>query len=247
MNIAICDDTFSDLTAIQELVLAYGEQRDLSIQCSSFSSGTAFLESVRSGAHYDIVFMDILMPGLSGMESARELRALDEVMRLVFITVSPSFAVEAFSVKARHYLVKPITDTAVFVLLEEVSAELAQDMGGTMLIKTKHGVRKLRASWLEYCEMLLRTIRYHMTNGVTVEGEGNMKELEAQLLAFPMFLRPHRSFLVNMDFITDVSGKRLTITLDSGVQIPIPKAKYAEVRDAYASYLQPSAEEGAHK
>ena len=238
MKIAICDDTLTDLKAILELVQAYGERRGQPVTCSTFSSGAAFLDRVQGGARYDVVLMDVLMPGLDGIESARALRQIDGCAQLVFLTVSPNFVVEAFSVKARHYLIKPITEPAVFLLLDEIGAELERDGREAIIVRGKHGIRKLRVDRLEYCEIMRRTVCYHTADGAVVEGEGSMGELEAQLLSFPMFLRPHRSFLVNMEHIACLDGKSRTLTMGSMVSIPIPKLKYAEVREAYAGWLQ---------
>lgn len=148
------------------------------------------------------------MPGIDGMNAAKDIREYDKRVAIVFLTTSPDYALISYSVKARHYLLKPVSHDALYTLLDEVTAELTEEESAMLVIDTKAGLQRIRVDRLEYCEIVGRTIHYHMLNGAVLEGSGNMSELEERLLSLPCFIKPHRSYLVNMYYITGVSHSR---------------------------------------
>ena len=108
MNIAIIDDLKTDSDRLVGLINTYMEQHRL--QCRTmdlFSSGEAFLDTFTAGK-YHLIFLDIYMDGITGMETAKRIRQTDHDCRIIFITTSPEFAVESYNVNASFYLLKPI-------------------------------------------------------------------------------------------------------------------------------------------
>ena len=87
---------------------------------------------------------------------------------------------------------------------------------------------------LEYCEVIRRTLLFHMENGKVLEGTGSLDELCGQLTRYDNFLRPYRSFLINMEYIQKISYK--TITMRSLAEIPIPHGKCSEIKNTYLKY-----------
>ena len=90
-------------------------------------------------------------------------------------------------------------------------------------------------SHLEYCEVLHRTLFIHLTDGNVLESTGSLDELSRQLEPYGSFLRPHRSFLVNLDYVQNLSHR--SITMSGLTEIPLPRGKYPEVRDAYLEHM----------
>ena len=87
---------------------------------------------------------------------------------------------------------------------------------------------------LEYCEVMGRTLVFHRADGTVVESSGRLDDLCAQLAKYENFLRPHRSFLVNMEYIQGVS--RQTVTMCSGAKVPVPHGRYSEIKNRYLEY-----------
>lgn len=119
MRIAVCDDDEQDISRIGELLAEYQISREDTIDCRYFMNSTDFLCELRGG-EYDLVLLDVLMPGAGGIRAAQELRELDKNVRLVFVSSSPEFAVESYSVGAYNYLLKPIDKASFFSLLDKI-------------------------------------------------------------------------------------------------------------------------------
>ena len=238
MKIALCDDDEGELRQLQFLLTEYGRLRRLPLECQLFSSGARLADAVKKGVRFDLILLDILMAGLSGMDAGRELRQYDNRAVLVFLSISPNFALEAYDLRARHYLVKPCGRETLFPLLDEIIAEQAREQAEILVIKTRTGLRRIRLDKLEYCEIMNHTVCYHMANGMTYEGGGNLGELTELLLAYAGFVRLHRSYIVNLDYVAGLDGRELTAELQSAVRLPIPKARYPEIRQAFLDWSE---------
>lgn len=237
MRIAVCDDQQRERDSLAKNLTQYRVERNAEVSWTLFSSTVELIQAIHKGQRYDLILLDILMPGLDGMAAAKDIREIDKRVAIVFLTVSPDYALASYSVKARHYLLKPVSRDALFSLLREVESELAEEDAQMLVIDTKSGLQRIRVDRLEYCEIVGRTIYYHMANGVVLEGSGNMGELEQMLLNLPCFIKPHRSYVVNMDYIVGVNSRSFVIDMRSMKQIPIPKARRGEVRDTVRLYL----------
>ncbi len=238
MRIAICDDHERERNALAADLAEYCARRGTELTVKLFDSAFMLTQAITAGHRFDLLLLDILMPGMDGFAAAKEIRCVDQRVAIAFLTVSPDYALASYSVKARHYLIKPVSRDALFSLLDEVDAELAQEEKQMLVIDTKAGLRRLGIDRLEYCEVIGRTIFYHMTNGAVFEGRGNLHELERRLLVLPNFLKPHRSYLVNIDHIAGVNSRDYVIEMQSLKQIPIPKVRCGEVREFIRHYVE---------
>ena len=107
MRIAVCDDNAVFLQNAVQLIERWGAERCVPIEVCPFENGDALI-AANAAARFDVIFLDILMPMLSGMDTARELRQHDSAVRILFLTASPEFALESYEVKAQGYLLKPV-------------------------------------------------------------------------------------------------------------------------------------------
>ena len=105
MKIAICDDDNRDLLQIASLLESYRHDRKAVLSYASFQNATELLVSLES-REYDLLLLDVLMPGVNGIQAAREIREHNSRMEIVFLTSSPEFAVESYNVRAHYYLFK---------------------------------------------------------------------------------------------------------------------------------------------
>lgn len=114
IKLAICDDEPVYQKEVARLAKEYGEYHHVELSISVYSSGVQVLDA---NEHYDIFILDILMPGLSGMELASDLRRMDDAASIIFLTSSPEFAIEGYSVHALAYLLKPVKREKLFKIL----------------------------------------------------------------------------------------------------------------------------------
>ena len=117
MRIAVCDDDEKELSRFMELIKEYQLSRGITHDCRYFRSSTEFLCDIRGG-EYDLVLLDVIMPGINGVEVARGLREADKNVKLIFVSSSPEFALESYSVGAYYYLLKPADADLLFSLLD---------------------------------------------------------------------------------------------------------------------------------
>ena len=107
MKIAVCDDDIAELNNICEILNNYFEEKKYDIYISKFGSSVE-LASIIQKEIFDIYILDIVMPVLSGMNLATEIRSFDKASDIIFLTSSPEFAVESYCVKATDYILKPV-------------------------------------------------------------------------------------------------------------------------------------------
>ncbi len=236
MRIAICDDSISDLSNMVAIVNDYifMQRNKFEIDCVAFQNAVDLIAAMESGQRFDLMILDILMPLMTGMDAAKEIRQYNQDVKIIFSTSSPEFAVESYSVGAFYYAIKPIGKEKLFLLLDKVIAEIKVAEGISFLIKSKTGLTRIYTNRLEYAEVIGRTIVYHITNGLVIEAAGSMVELEEELLGHYNFIKPHRSYIINMVFIDTLSQRE--IVMRSHSKVPIAKANYKTIKSAYISY-----------
>lgn len=236
LKIAICDDNIADLTNMCEIIDLYRTlQRDKhAIKYTAFHSAVDLIAAMENGEEYDLVFLDILMPLLNGMDAAKEIRQFNSSIVIIFLTSSPEFAVESYLVDAYYYALKPIWKDKLFILLDKVISKLDNYEGNSLLIKSKTGLTRIYINKLEFSEIIGRTIVYHLTDGSRIEASGSMTDLGKKLLDYSCFIKVHRSYIINLDYISNLNSK--VITMRSLSLVPVAKVNYQTVKSAYIEY-----------
>ena len=234
IRVAICDDELSVLNEICVLIDKYRVERNAEIKYAVFQSPLELLAEVEKGLPMDILFLDVLMPGENGIDVAGEIREYDTNVKIIFLTSSSEFAVQSYTVNAYFYQLKPIWKESFFRLMDSAISECEKKEVSSLILKCKNGITRIHLDKLRYCEVMGRTLLFHMEDGQIFERMGSLEELSGRLSRYDNFLRPHRSFLVNMEFIQNISCKM--ITMDDKMEIPIPHGKYSEVKDRYIEY-----------
>lgn len=234
IKIAFCDDDMEVLHQMNELLDRYRVERNEDITYAAFQSPFELLTEIEKGIRPDILFLDVVMPGQNGMDVAKEIRQYDMNMKIIFLTSSPEFAVESYSVGAYFYQLKPIWEESFFRLMDSVLAECTKTQENSLILRSKEGITRIDLEKLEYCEVIGRTLFFHLGNGKVFESVGSLDDLFLQLKPYGNFLRPHRSFLVNMDYIQNISYR--AIKLISLAEIPIPHGKCSEIKNKYLKY-----------
>ena len=234
IKIAFCDDDMEVLHQMNELLDRYRVERNEDITYAAFQSPFELLTEIEKGIRPDILFLDVVMPGQNGMAVAKEIRQYDTNMKIIFLTSSPEFAVESYSVGAYFYQLKPIWEESFFRLMDSVLAECEKKKKNSLILRSKDGITRIDLQQLEYCEVLGRKLLFHLENGAVLESAGSLDDLAGQLMQYSNFFRPHRSFLVNMEYIQNISSRSIKMVNDA--EIPIPHGKCSEIKNTYMEY-----------
>ena len=234
IKIAFCDDDMEVLHQMNELLDRYRVERNEDITYAAFQSPFELLTEIEKGIRPDILFLDVVMPGQNGMDVAKEIRQYDTNMKIIFLTSSPEFAVESYSVGAYFYQLKPIWEESFFRLMDAVLAECEKKKKNSLILRSKDGITRIDLQQLEYCEVLGRKLLFHLENGAVLESAGSLDDLAGQLMQYSNFFRPHRSFLVNMEYTQNISSRSIKMVNDA--EIPIPHGKCSEIKNTYMEY-----------
>jgi DNA-binding LytR/AlgR family response regulator len=234
IKIAFCDDEMEVLHQMNELLDSYQVERNEDITYAAFQSPFELLTEIEKGIRPDILFLDVVMPGQNGMDVAKEIRQYDTNMKIIFLTSSPEFAVESYTVGAYFYQLKPIWEESFFRLMDSVLSECEKKKKNSLILRSKDGITRVNLQQLEYCEVLGRKLLFHLENGAVLEGAGSLDDLAGQLMQYSNFFRPHRSFLVNMEYIQNISSRSIKMVNDA--VIPIPHGKCSEIKNTYMEY-----------
>lgn len=225
-KIAICDDNREDRRRIRAAL----EESGLLISVQEFESGEALLSVEES---FPIIFLDIDMKGISGIETARLLRKKDKKAKIIYVTAYDDFRESAFSVHAFAYLVKPFEREKVRELLKEALEYMEEEEDVLLSFETEEGFRKIGSRDILYLEYKSRKIRL-----VTTIGEFTVKEnigsMEKKLAPYGFYM-PHKSFLVNFFHVKNLKG--YDITMSDGSLVPLSQKKSTAFREELAAWL----------
>ena len=229
MRIAICDDARVFQDQLREILFTYKAQRRLQIDVDLYSSGETLLAS---GRRYDMLFLDYQMPGINGMEVARELRRRSLTCSIVFVTAYPAFVYEAFEVQPYRFLPKPITPAQIEALLTEYLQEQKKFAPITVLVEDEFiSIPSQDILYLEgdgkYC--IVRTL------DATYRSSKTLAQVHA-LLPQHCFFRCHKSHVVNL-YSIEAYG-RDTLTLSNGECARIGHSRIGEFKRVYKQFLK---------
>ncbi|MGM9602209.1 MAG: LytR/AlgR family response regulator transcription factor [Faecousia sp.] len=233
IRIAVCDDSPEFLQRAVDMVERWSEQRGIPVEIYRFDNGDALLAQ-NAVAHMDIIFLDIIMPLQNGIDTAKELRRSDNAVKIIFLTSSPEFALESYEVKARGYLLKPVTYEKIKETLDECSRDFEKERKN-ILLKTPFGYQKLYFHDIEYAEAQNKKVVFYLRTGKIVEAVQPLHALEDRISENDGFFKCHRSYLVYMPNVDHFSMTE--IITKSGRSIPIARGYGKAFKEAYFALL----------
>ncbi len=235
LQIAICDDNIDELSNMVQLINQYRASKNFSCEYAVFPNGFELVSALEKGKQFDIYCLDIIMPGFTGIDVAKEIRSFDKTAPILFFTSSPEFALESYSVKAINYVLKPITKEKLFFtfdeMLEQIKAEKDED---AIIVKSKDGIQKILIYNLTFAEVIGRNVLYHLRSGKVIECTEPFSYVCDNLLKYGCFIKPHRSYLVNMQYVDTIENHQMILqTLST---IPVAQGKAREIKQQYLNY-----------
>lgn len=148
IQMGFCDDDLSVLDELHELLGSYRAEHNADIAPTAFQSPFELLASIEKGARFDILLLDVLMPGENGIEAAREIRQYDSNVKIIFLTSSAEFAVQSYTVGAYFYQLKPIWPESFFRLMDSVIAACSRESSASLILRCRTGITRVNwTSW----------------------------------------------------------------------------------------------------
>jgi DNA-binding LytR/AlgR family response regulator len=235
INIAICDDESQELDLANGLLKQYTfEHPQYQINTTSFSSTLELLTCVEVNNRFDVLLLDVYMPGILGTAAAHELRNMGDNCQIIFLTTSRDHAIDAFSLNAAHYLVKPCSEKEFFTAMDKALENLAKKDGVYISVKSTEGICRIELNKIVYSEANNHLQHLFMSDGRTINVRKSSTELFELLKEEPYFSKCGGSYIINMDYITQLSSQG--VVFSNGTKIPIPSRKYAEFKKLYMDY-----------
>ncbi len=231
IRIAICDDEKHMSDHIRSMVLNFFRKKNREISLRMFSGGEELLSY---NGQIDILFLDIQMKDMDGMETARKLRADKFRGFLVFITVLKEMVFQSFEVQAYDYLVKPVDDKRFEKTMERLYASMQNASEDSLLVQKGYEGRIIREDEIVFCEIIDRKIYLNLASGEVVDYYERIENLETKLNN--RFYRCHRSYLINLKHLKGY--KNGTACMDNGKEIPVSRLRSREFSGVVLRYMK---------
>ena len=228
LKIAVCDDNPQFTEAVSTLLDKWSyDKANIAVSC--FSNGHSLAEA-HSVSPFDIIFLDVVMPIINGIETAALIRREDKSVKIIFLTSSAEFALDSYSVKANGYLLKPIEEERFYALINDIFEEV-QKMPKHIFARSTSSVHKIPINTISYIEAQGKHVSISLANGTEIRSDEPFYYFKNSLLAEDGFFSCHRSYIVNINHISTYTSKE--IVLNTGVRIPISRNCHKEFENAY--------------
>lgn len=217
LQIALCDDEALLLTQLRTMIEEYMEDKHIAFHTVSFLRGEQLLQDNR---HFDLVFLDIKMAGMNGMETARILRQNGGDFMLVFVTALQDYVFDAFEVEAANYLLKPLSREKLCQVLAKAVKHVLEESKPYLTVCQGQRFDKLHFSEIQYCEAQNHSVWIYTVKGIFPYG-GRIEQLEKELNE--NFFRCHRGYILNLAFLQSYHDNFAFLT--SGEKLPVAKRR----------------------
>lgn len=239
LKIALCDDDPIQRLQIAKLLQVYLEKRPKSPgKISAFASGQELLDAIGDQREdFDLYILDVLMPGLTGIDLGVRLRELGGTGAIIYLTSSSEYALDSFKAHALGYLLKPVDLESLSRELDHALSTIEQKRSACVFVKTKGGVHRLLLDELLYVELHNRMLHYHQFDGSITESltlRTSFQNAVAPVLADGRFFRCGTSFVVNLHYVRGI--EKDSLLLDNGTTVPLPRGMSNEARRRWSSY-----------
>ncbi len=241
-QIALCDDELAELEKTEKKLGDYEKiHPGVDFIIRRFENAEELLHLVREEMYIpDLIFMDIYMPDEQrnlyplGMKKAMELRNMNYGGKIVFLSTSKEYALEAFDVDAVQYLVKPISEEKLYLVLDGLLKDIDEERKKYILLKVDGSLVRVLLSDIVYCEAQGKTQWMYLINGTRYLLHMTMVEIYELLSRYQEFVRIGVAFIVNLGYIGSLNAKE--IYMDNGMKIYLPRGTYKGLREQYFNY-----------
>lgn len=232
LEIALCDDEEYELNQLHTMILKYCKERNIKVSVSPYTNGEALLHSPKK---YQVIFLDIKMDQISGIEIGKKIRENDKRVKIIYATNFTNYQNDAFSVRAFGYLVKPVQYEAICKQLDDVIeySEL-ENIKTTFTFDTDAGIKTLNVQDIYYFEACNHKIEI-VTKERTFKVSDSIINILNNFKSYG-FSMPHKSYVINLFYVSSIRGYEILLT--SGNTIPISQKRAVEFKNEFHSYLK---------
>lgn len=237
IKIALCDDEQDELEILEAAVKRYGAERELSLEVKAYAKGEDLLAN---WDNFDIIFLDIYMSGINGIDTAKDIRKRDKQVEIIFITSHIGLTKEALAVHAFEYLDKPVSRETIYKQMDEVLEKITQSKPNytmkkeTVELNTGKSIIRLAVDDIYYFERCDRKIKAVTVKGSYIVNE-TISSLEQKFRKFD-FVMPHQSFVVNINHMQDYFKDEIIMT--NYDTIPVAQKRSSEFKRVMRDFLQ---------
>ncbi len=235
-RIAICDDEISQIKNISDYLTRFSTKTDTEFQIERFTSGNELLKKYyNEKSPFDIIFLDMEMPGRNGIETAEEIRRIpDRNVLIAFITSYPEYMQDSFDVQASQYFTKPISYELFEQKLKKMLSYIGELETNITVISQKSGEIILHLDDIVCFEAVKKTGVVITTNKDEMIIKGKLTDFEDEL-ANKYFISIHRLCIANMKYIRKFNADSLEFS--TGKIVPVSRRKLSEIKDAFSKYM----------
>ena len=233
MKIAICDDDAAFLENISVLLETWAKTKGISLTVYPFQSGDSMLLTLQKEC-MDLIFLDVIMPLINGIEIAKELRRNNQITPIIFLSLSKEFAVDSYDVKAFHYLLKPVTAERLFAVLNDFLKTFEKNQE-IFIAQTAEGFCKINLTDVIYLEAQNKEVKVCLSNGSSIKIRELFSKCEETFSVHKGFYKCHRSYIINLNCITQFTKTQLTTNAQN--VIPISRNNYADFKTTYLEHM----------
>lgn len=237
IRICILDDDVASAKQMQQILTEYLTSHKISFEIDLYERGTSLLNVLSDRKNtYQIYFMDILMPGLSGIQTAKEIRKNDRTAHIIFLTSSTEYAIEGYEVRAYDYLQKPLNPDRLFHTLSELLGTEENPSAKWLQLKINGVLNNIPYNNICYIEAQRNKLLVTLNTGEQLESYTTFSSILTLLKEEADFTQTHRSYLINMRYIREFTST--SIRLQSDYQIPVSRNFSKSVKQDYFEFAR---------
>lgn len=234
MKIAICEDQAVQVNLLNNKIKKWANDYDIEATINNFTTAESFLFEWEDYDKYDIIFLDIKLGKISGVELSNIIREKNKNVDIVFVTGFFKYALHGYKVGALQYLMKPIKISDLYFCLNKTQERISNKNDKYMMIlETPKKYIKLNCNEIHYCIMFSPYIDIH-TSSEKITVRKKISELEREIPS-KYFIRCHRSYIVNLKYVKSITKD--SVVLESGIRIPISRGRYKDINDTFINYI----------
>jgi len=209
----------------------------IEIRPIGFSSGIDLLKNMKTDDPFDLFLLDILMPGINGIELAKEIRRQNDDATIIFLTQSKDYSFDAFEISAAQYILKPVKERTFFPILDKIIPLLKQEKERYFMFSMSRRAIRVPFSSITCVEFASRKLNVYLENGTMLTSKclrTSFSNAIAFLLQDNRFFHVHQSFVINIEHVVELKSNSLIVKND--IEIPIPRNKLSIVKEKYFSF-----------
>ena len=230
LKIAVVEDQQEVRDELCRFIRQYAVENSLQVEVLPVEDGAVIAEHYEPG--YDIIFMDVEMPGLDGFGAAEKIRAVDADAVLVFVTNMAQYAIKGYEVDALDFIVKPADQGSINYVLDKAMKRLEGVSNAAFALKTSDGIVSLSTNDIIYVEVFDHNLVYHTTKG-NYDIRGRLSDVMKRLDP-KRFIMCNRSYVVNLRYVSNINNDFLVV---DGTQISISKSHRKEILQHFSNFL----------